>query len=972
MLNAEKEKKVFLTGVSSKDTGITRNLKKINMLQAQLATVINNYKEDFTKKLERIDNDLLFAYKVELLKLEKVLSEKKEIFEKQATSLSEPDKETETLETAMNWFKNQAEILASHCSYQTGCLEYLRNHVKEIEEDIKDLEAKLQIQKIELKELEQVSGQDIKVKPSQTLLKRRPSKVPDNPTPYLPKICYTIRYFLSQHVDKCMVTETVVKYFNETKSRDRSLIQSLKKKLVNTKDASISLINEKACMKNGSRSRMKKLFLKSIEKVREQITKRAFSVKKLTQRGIHRKIRSSSVVRYSSNQGYKVASEDNTKTLEKFSAADKRAVLQEFITQPEVHSYLLRIIALELERNISKKLEHNTVSKSKESSTKAQMESPLRKYHASYLNPYSSASNRYKSETRRSSTSSRTKDKVNRSMASEYSNSISRSEYRYRTKSRAHSNIRSPQPFLYTQCHSCTHVSIDITLTIITLYPIVQILLTQLSKYHNFPQIEFMGCGNSSVATAPTRKVSAATEDIVIDFTKASNPHNFKFQKIIGHGRYGRVLLGYSTTNNTSVAIKVLEKSQNLSKLLEEVKLLSEVDHPNIVKYFFNFQTEKRLYIIMEHCGGGDLFEKVISKSHFSEKQAAQIMREILRGVNHCHHLGIIHRDLKPENIMVSAEGQIKIIDFGFSISGTSECKEELVGTSFYIAPEVLKTFSYTKACDIWSLGIILHILLSGYIPIEGRSRQEVFLSIEAFKEPTFVGWNNVSSNAKDLVRRMLQPDPKKRITAADALKHPWFNCCEEEAETCDLEIISSLKKYSGYSKLRKRALNILVHYIKEKDIMKFQKMFIKLDTNNTGLITCKELQMCLKSEGYDIPAEELEDLAKNVSYEGDAFINYTDFLAATLATQVFFTEEKLWELFKTLDSENKGGITKVDLRKLLYRRKRVPTMELEGIMNLADTNKDGKISFDEFKDVVMSENCQQLIYIQSKSAHRR
>jgi len=464
-----------------------------------------------------------------------------------------------------------------------------------------------------------------------------------------------------------------------------------------------------------------------------------------------------------------------------------------------------------------------------------------------------------------------------------------------------------------------------------------------------------MGCGCIE-KTKPVHKHSEGTEEIYVDITKLPSGNQYKLVKIIGHGRFGRVLLGQSAASMAPVAIKVLNKTENIEKLLKEVKLLSEVDHPNIAKYFNSFQTAKYLYIVMEYCGGGDLFKMIVSKGNFTEKEAARIMSEILRAVNHCHVLGIIHRDLKPENIMVSNDGSIKIIDFGLSTSNSFGTNmNDLVGTSFYIAPEVIKSGKYTTACDIWSLGIILHILLSGYVPIEGVSNTEIMQSIMTFSEPTFSGkpWENITSSAKNLVSQMLCVNPEKRISASDAMNHPWISGCESIPSSCDLDIINSLKKYGKYSKLKKKALNLLVHYLKPQDIKKFQEAFLALDVNHTGLITYTDFQKCLKAKGYELPAEELEGMIKKVNYEGDGYVRYTDFLAAMLSTQIFFTQENLWELFKSIDVENKGHITKTELREALSKRKRVQTMELDGIMKLVDLNQDGKISFEEFKEAV-------------------
>ena len=145
---------------------------------------------------------------------------------------------------------------------------------------------------------------------------------------------------------------------------------------------------------------------------------------------------------------------------------------------------------------------------------------------------------------------------------------------------------------------------------------------------------------------------------------------------------------------------------------------------------------------------------------------------------NHCHHLEVIHRDLKPENILYASDGLLKIIDFGLSMKTTRSGNESIVGTSSYIAPEIYVDGIFTKACDIWSLGVIMHVMLSGYVPIGGETLEEISERIQRYSGPKFTSknWSNISEEAKDLLKRMLDTDHHTRITAAEALKHPWFN----------------------------------------------------------------------------------------------------------------------------------------------------------------------------------------------------
>lgn len=171
---------------------------------------------------------------------------------------------------------------------------------------------------------------------------------------------------------------------------------------------------------------------------------------------------------------------------------------------------------------------------------------------------------------------------------------------------------------------------------------------------------------------------------------------------------------------------------EHLEAIQEEVDILTKLDHPNIVKYYETYIDEKYIYLVMEYIGGGELFQKIAEQDNqvFNEKDAAMYMRKLLSACNHMHSQGVVHRDIKPENIMLSKEGEIKLIDFGLSqrTQGNKKLKS-IAGTPYYMAPEVLDG-QYDYKCDIWSLGVLLYVFMSGYLPFQGQNRNEVFNKI--------------------------------------------------------------------------------------------------------------------------------------------------------------------------------------------------------------------------------------------------
>lgn len=215
----------------------------------------------------------------------------------------------------------------------------------------------------------------------------------------------------------------------------------------------------------------------------------------------------------------------------------------------------------------------------------------------------------------------------------------------------------------------------------------------------------------------------------------------------------------------------------------EELEILRQVDHPNIIKFHESYVDYRYIHIVMELAEGGELFDKIVKSKRFSERQAAQYMSKILSAIKHLHEHEICHRDLKPENFLFSddtPDAEIKLIDFGLSKRfGTNinpKVKmQTIVGTPYYVAPEVLKGI-YDEACDIWSLGIILYIFLCGYPPFEGDNNKEIFKNVLQQKlqfDPA--DWKNISEEAKNLIILMLDKNAKTRYTAQQCLEHPWF-----------------------------------------------------------------------------------------------------------------------------------------------------------------------------------------------------
>ncbi|SBT50397.1 rac-beta serine/threonine protein kinase, putative [Plasmodium ovale wallikeri] len=261
-------------------------------------------------------------------------------------------------------------------------------------------------------------------------------------------------------------------------------------------------------------------------------------------------------------------------------------------------------------------------------------------------------------------------------------------------------------------------------------------------------------------------------------------PESFNFLKVIGKGSYGKVLLVKHVKNNKLYAMKILRKENIISRnQLEHTKIernvLKCVSHPFIVKMYYAFQTSKKLYFILEYCPGGELFFHLSKLREFAEDAAKFYSSEIILALQYLHQLNIIYRDLKPENVLLDEHGHIRLTDFGLSKEGITDSNSarSLCGTPEYLAPEIINQTGHGKAVDWWSLGIMLYEMLTGNLPFNSINRNILF---ERIKYETLTYPSTLSSTAVDLLKKLFEKNPKKRlgsgVTDAEEIKsHPFF-----------------------------------------------------------------------------------------------------------------------------------------------------------------------------------------------------
>jgi len=252
--------------------------------------------------------------------------------------------------------------------------------------------------------------------------------------------------------------------------------------------------------------------------------------------------------------------------------------------------------------------------------------------------------------------------------------------------------------------------------------------------------------------------------------------------KDLGQGYFAVVKVGKDLKTQEEVAIKFVKKSlvEREETLANEIDILASVDHPNVVGLRAIFDTEEILFIVMDLMKGGELYEEIVKRKSFSEKDASSIMQQLFSALDYLHAKGIVHRDLKLENLLLVKDNDpnltLKLADFGLSKLYQGKALQTACGTPFYVAPDILLGDGYGPGVDMWACGILLYVLLSGRLPFAADSDADLFKLIMVgdlvWKSPQF---DTVSAEAKDLISKLIVVEPEQRWTATQALQHPWI-----------------------------------------------------------------------------------------------------------------------------------------------------------------------------------------------------
>nr|XP_011459094.1 PREDICTED: calcium-dependent protein kinase 29 isoform X2 [Fragaria vesca subsp. vesca] len=386
----------------------------------------------------------------------------------------------------------------------------------------------------------------------------------------------------------------------------------------------------------------------------------------------------------------------------------------------------------------------------------------------------------------------------------------------------------------------------------------------------------------------------------------------YTLEKELGRGQFGvtRLCTEKSTGRKyacKSISCRKLVTNKDIEDLRREILILEHLTgQPNIVEFKGAFEDRQNLHLIMELCTGGELFDRIITKGSYSEREAAKIFRQIVNVVHVCHFMGVMHRDLKPENFLLVSKDEdapLKAIDFGLSV---------------FIEQETEK-------------GIFDSI-------IEGK------LDLQS------APWPSISDAAKDLIRKMLTKDPKKRITAADVLEHPWMKKDGEASDKpIDSAVLIRMKQFRAMNKLKKLALKVIAETLSEEEIHGLKQMFNNIDTDGSGNITFEELRTGLSRLGSKLTEAEIKQLMDAADIDNNGTIDYTEFITATMHRHKLEKEENLHKAFQYFDKDHSGFITREELRQAMTEYGMGDEATIDEILDDVDTDKDDRINYEEF-----------------------
>ena len=442
---------------------------------------------------------------------------------------------------------------------------------------------------------------------------------------------------------------------------------------------------------------------------------------------------------------------------------------------------------------------------------------------------------------------------------------------------------------------------------------------------------------------------------------------DYDIVKVLFPGEHRRVLEVRNKKTGESFAVKEIAKVGNAdaSSFLKELGVITQLDHPNLIKVKELYEDKKKYYLVQEMLKGGELFDYIIESGVLNEKIAATVMRQVLSAVAYCHTNRVALRNLKPENIMLEnivsnpEDIHIKLVDFAMATMVTGGRRlNKIIGTELYTAPEVFRG-SYNEQCDVWSVGCVLYVMLSGELPFTGANSEAIRTEVTRGEvRMTSQVWSQISEDAQDLIRRMIVVNPSDRIRASEALDHPWINATVKLTRGASRSlVVASLKKFQGEKKLKQALASYIAdRFSTQRDADEMRALFQSMDIDNSGKLTRGELIDGLsRNMSPEEAVDTVDAIIKEVDTDGSQTIDYSEFVAATVLQKQMLTKQTVETAFSVLDKDASGTLSVKELQALLGDAVEGGEPALKKLIAQADTNHDGELSLKEFTELLLS-----------------
>eukprot|EP00929_Paragymnodinium_shiwhaense_P025959 TRINITY_DN15556_c0_g2_i1.p1 TRINITY_DN15556_c0_g2~~TRINITY_DN15556_c0_g2_i1.p1 ORF type:complete len:515 (-),score=118.51 TRINITY_DN15556_c0_g2_i1:350-1894(-) len=448
--------------------------------------------------------------------------------------------------------------------------------------------------------------------------------------------------------------------------------------------------------------------------------------------------------------------------------------------------------------------------------------------------------------------------------------------------------------------------------------------------------------------------------------------------KELGSGSFGQVRSVKRIGGSRELALKAIQKQRipNVATFVNEVEIQASTDHPNISRLYETFEDTHCVYLALELSRGGELFDQILEQSKFTEHDAAAVIMQATRAVAYLHTQAIAHRDLKPENFLLAERdvrltaNTLKVIDFGIArrfkrnAEGVTIPMVTKAGSSYYVSPQVING-SYTEKCDIWAIGVILHILLTGAPPFNGNSDMEILNMVASAKKIDLSGYKDVPDAAKGLILRLCTRHEKERPSAQNVMTDEWLltkssTSHEDVASPSHQNLLQRLRKFGRQSRFKQAALHVIAYRLEDTKIKALRQKFTKIDTNGDGALSADELVLCCKEVGME--EESARSIFAQIDTDNSGSIGYSEFLTAMVGAEHFKDAEVCEAAFRIFDRDGDGQISLDELKVMLSSsdagasatmHSSIPESEVEAIFREADSSGDGHISFEEFMAVL-------------------